>query len=117
MSKKLILLTLATILVAGLISAGATASRKHSAARSFSVGLYDDSMTLGAPEKGFPILHNLRAQVVRITLWWGGSSGAATTKRPLQPTDPAYPAANRTAYDRAVPVAAQYNIKVLFSIV
>ena len=81
MSRRLILLTLATILVAGLISAGAGAGRTQGAARSFSVGLYDDSMTLGAPEKGFPILHNLRAQVVRITLWWGGSSGVAKTKR------------------------------------
>ena len=116
MSKKLILLTLATILVAGLVSAGATASRKHTAARSFSVGIYDDSMTLGAPEKGFPILHNLRAQVVRITLPWGGPGGVAKTKRPLHPTDPADPAYNWTAYDRAVQFAAKYKIKVLFSI-
>jgi Glycosyl hydrolase catalytic core len=116
MSRKLILLTLATILVAGLISAGATASRKHTAARSFSVGIYDDSMTLGAPDKGFPILHNLRAQIVRITLSWGGPGGVAKTKRPLHPADPADPAYNWAAYDRAVQFAAKYNIKVLFSI-
>ena len=64
MSKRLILLTIATILVAGLISAGATAGRTLSTARSFSVGIYDDGMTLGNPEKGFPLLHQLRAQVV-----------------------------------------------------
>src|SRR5207244_12766921 len=116
MSKKLIVLTLATILVAVLISAGATAGRKQSAARSFSVGIYDDGMTLGAPDKGFPILHNLRAQVVRITLWWGGSIGVAK-KRPASPTDPADPAYNWDAYDRAVQDAAKYKIKVLFSIV
>src|SRR5947208_12504795 len=114
MSKKLILLTLATILVAGLISAGATASRKHSAARSFSVGLYDDSMTLGAPEKGFPLMHNLRAQVVRVTLWWRGVAG---TKRPANPANPADPAYNWFTYDRAVQYAAKYKIKVLFSVV
>jgi hypothetical protein len=117
MSKKLIVLTLATILVAVLISAGASASRKQSAARSFSVGIYDDGMTLANPDKGFPILHNLRAQVVRITLWWGGPIGVAKTKRPLKPTDPADPAYDWTAYDRAVQGAAKYNIKVLFSIV
>jgi hypothetical protein len=117
MSRRLILLTIATILVGGLISAGATASRTQSTARSFSVGLYDDSMTLGAPEKGFPLLHNLRAQVVRITLWWGGPIGVAKTKRPVNATNPADPAYDWFIYDRAVQFAAKYKIKVLFSIV
>jgi len=116
MSKKLILLTLATILVAVLISAGATAGRTQTTARSFSVGLYDDGMTLGNPDKGFPILHNLRAQIVRITLWWGGPIGVAKTQ-PKNPTDPADPAYNWDVYDRAVQDAAKYKIKVLFSIV
>jgi hypothetical protein len=116
MSKKLILLTLATILVGALISAGASASRKQSAARSFSVGIYDDGMTLANPDKGFPILHNLRAQVVRITLWWGGPIGVAKTK-PKSPANPADPAYNWDVYDRAVQDAAKDNIKVLFSIV
>ena len=117
MSRRLILLTLATILVAGLISAGATAGRTQSAGRSFSVGIYDDSMTLGAPEKGFPLLRALRAQVVRITLPWGGSMGVARAKRPANPTDPADPAYNWFVYDRAVQYAKKYNIRVLFSIV
>jgi hypothetical protein len=116
MSRKLILLTLATILVAVLISAGATAGRTQTTARSFSVGLYDDGMTLGNPDKGFPILHNLRAQIVRITLWWGGPIGVAKTQ-PKNPTNPADPAYNWDAYDRAVRDAAKYKIKVLFSIV
>jgi hypothetical protein len=116
MSKKLIVFTLATILVAGLISAGATASSKKSAARSFSVGIYDDGMTLGNPTKGFPILHNLRAQVVRITLWWGGPIGVAQSQ-PKNPTNPADPAYNWGAYDQAVQFAAKNKIKVLFSIV
>jgi hypothetical protein len=116
MSKKLILLTLATILVAGLISAGATAGSKQSARRSFSVGIYDDGMTLANPDKGFPILKNLRAQIVRITLWWGGPIGVAKTK-PTNPANPADPAYNWTAYDNAVKDAAKYKVKVLFSIV
>jgi len=116
MPKKLILLTLATILVTVLISAGASAGRKQTAARSFSVGLYDDGMTLANPDKGFPILHNLRAQVVRITLWWGGPIGVAKTQ-PKSPTNPADPAYDWSAYDRAVQDATKDNIKVLFSIV
>jgi len=113
MSRRLILLTIATILVAGLISAGATASRTQSDARSFSVGLSDDGMTLGNPEKGFPLLHALRAQVVRVTLWWRG----VAPQRPANPTNPADPAYNWFGYDRAVKFAAKYKIKVLFSII
>ena len=116
MSKKLIVLTLATILVAGLISTGATAGRSHTTARSFSVGIFDDSMTLGAPAKGFPILKNLRTQVVRITLWWGGSIGVARAKRPANALNPADPSYDWFAYDRAVQYAAKNNIKVMFSI-
>jgi hypothetical protein len=116
MSRRLILLTLATIVAAGLISTGATAGRTHSAARSFNVGIFDDSMTLGVPDKGFPLLHGLRAQVVRITLWWGGPIGVAGMKRPADATNPADPAYNWFIYDRAVKEAAKNNIKVLFSI-
>jgi Glycosyl hydrolase catalytic core len=118
MSKKLIALTLATVLVAGLITAGATASGKHkTSGRSFTVGIYDDGTTLANPEKGFALLHNLRAQVVRITLWWGSPIGVAHTKRPANPTNPADPAYDWSVYDRAVQYAAKYKIKVLFSIV
>ena len=113
MSRRLILLTLATILVAGLISAGAGAGRTQSAARSFSIGIYDDSMTLGNPDKGFPLMRKLRVQVVRVTLWWRG----VATKRPANPTNPADPAYNWFGYDRAVQDAAKYRIKILFSIV
>jgi hypothetical protein len=118
MSKKLLVLTIATILVAGLITAGAAASGKQGRAGGpFSVGIYDDGMTLGNPDKGFPILHNLRAQIVRITLWWGGPIGVVGKKRPIKATDPADPAYDWSVYDRAVKDAAKYKIKVLFSIV
>src|SRR3954452_9699994 len=116
MSKKVSLLTLTTLLAAGLMSAGATAGGKLSARTSFSVGIYDDGMTLAAPDKGFPILHNLRAQIVRITLWWGGPIGVAKS-RPANPTHPADPGYDWTVYDRAMQIAAKYKINVLFSIV
>jgi Glycosyl hydrolase catalytic core len=116
MSRKLILLT-TTILIVGLLSAGATtAGQKRTAARSFSVGVFDDSLTLGAPEKGFPILQGLRAQVVRITLWWGGPIGVARKAKPANALNPADPAYDWFAYDRAVQYAANNNVKVLFSI-
>ena len=113
MSRKLIVLTLATILVAGLISAGASASRSQRAGGPFSVGIFDDSMTLGTPDKGFPLLKGLRAQIVRVTLTWK----SVAKKRPAKAADPADPAYNWFAYDRAVQYAKKYNIKILFSIV
>jgi hypothetical protein len=115
MHRKL-LLTIVTLLVAGLLCAGATASRSQSASRSMLVGIYDDSMTLGSPDQGYPVLKRLRAQVVRITLWWGGPIGVARVKRPVNPTNPADPAYNWFQYDRAVQWAKKYNIRVLFSI-
>jgi hypothetical protein len=116
MSRKLILLTIATILVAGLISAGATAGRTQRAGGPFSVGIYDDSMTLGAPDKGFRLLKGLRAQIVRVTLWWGGPIGVAK-KKPTKAADPSDPAYDWFIYDRAVKFAKKNNIRVLFSIV
>jgi Glycosyl hydrolase catalytic core len=119
MSKRFsrrILLTLMTLLLAGgLISAAATASRSSSSSRSMTVGIFDDSMTLGNPGKGFPLLKNLRTQVVRMTLWWGGPIGVAT-ERPTNGANPADPAYEWTMYDRAVQAAKAHNIRILFSI-
>jgi putative glycosyl hydrolase len=116
MSKR-ILLTTAVVLTAGLMLAGATtAGRSQSQARSMAVGIFDDTMTLGLPEKGYPLIKGLRAQVVRITLWWGGPIGVARKKRPVQPANPADKAYDWFAYDRAVQYAKRFNVKVLFSI-
>jgi hypothetical protein len=116
MSKRILLTALVTVAVALSAVGATTAGGTQATARSMSVGVYDDTMTLGLPEKGFPLLKGLRAQIVRITLWWGGSPIGVATKRPAKPTDPADPAYNWFPYDRAVNYASQYNIKVLFSI-
>jgi hypothetical protein len=110
------LITLMTLLLlGGLISAAATAGGSSSQRPGMMVGIFDDSMTLGNPYKGFPLLKNLRTQVVRMTLWWGGPIGVAE-KRPLNAANPADPAYNWAMYDRAVEAAKARNIKVLFSI-
>jgi hypothetical protein len=115
MSRKFVL-CIATVLVAGLLAAGATASRSQQQSRHVLVGVYDDSMTLGVPETGFPLMKALRTQIVRITLWWGGSSLGVAKARPKKPTDPNDPAYNWFVYDRAVQAAQQNGVKVLFSI-
>jgi hypothetical protein len=116
MSRRILLTTVVVAAVALGAVGSTTAGRSQAAARTFSVGIYDDSMTLGEPDKGFPLLRGLRAQVVRITLWWGGPIGVAHVKRPAKPTDPADPAYDWFAYDRAVQYAKRFNVKVLFSI-
>jgi hypothetical protein len=81
------------------------------------VGIQDDAQTLyGNPLTTFPILKTLRVQVVRINLEWGGKYGVANDRRPTHPQDPADPAYNWSLYDRADRYAAQFGIKLLFTI-
>jgi len=108
---KRVLLMLVTLAAATALCTGAA-----SASRSFMVGIYDDPMSLGTPDKGFPLFHSLRAQVVRVTLQWGGTLGVAK-KRPKAATDPADPAYDWDVYDRAVELAKKQKIQILFSIV
>jgi Glycosyl hydrolase catalytic core len=115
MSKQRILITLVTLLLvagAAALATRATASGSKQASRSMLVGVFDDPMTLGRPDRGFPLLKGLRAQVVRITLTWR----SVATKRPKVATDPADPAYEWTVFDRAVLLAKKSRIQVLFGI-
>jgi hypothetical protein len=115
MSKRNVLIALITLALAAGASALATradASGKQSNSRSMLVGVFDDSMTLGSPLKGFPLLNALRAQVVRITLTWR----TVATKRPKVATDPADPAYEWGSFDQAVLLAKKYKVQVLFGI-
>jgi Glycosyl hydrolase catalytic core len=82
------------------------------------VGLQDDALTLyGNPTTTFPILRQLRTEIVRINLIWGGTTyGVANSRRPAHPQDPNDPAYDWTLYDRAVRYASQNHIQVLFTI-
>ena len=80
------------------------------------VGIYDEAHTLyGNPDYAFPILEELRAQVLRVNLYWGGRFGAAKRK-PFDGSDPADPAYDWEIYDRTVRYASAHGIKVLFSV-
>jgi len=80
------------------------------------VGLLDQASTLYSPETAFPLLKKLRAQVVRVDLYWGGSDLAVAKKRPTDATDPNDPAYDWTVYDRLVTYAARYHIQILFTV-
>jgi hypothetical protein len=86
------------------------------ASKGLVVGVFDDAATLAPTDDAFPILETLRVQVVRMTLTWGGPGGVANS-RPLQPTDPADPAYDWSAYDVAITRASDAGMEVLLTIV
>ena len=103
--------------VAAVLVMAATLGVGASSAHHVLVGIQDDAQTLyGNPLTTFPVLKNLRVQIVRINLQWGGRYGVANNRRPVHPQDPADPAYDWSLYDRADHYAAQYGIKLLFTI-
>ena len=100
----------ALLVAAGLAAPAATASRH------MLVGIQDEANTLyGVPDQTFPILRQLRTQVLRVNLYWGGRFGVAL-ERPVNAANPSDPAYDWSLYDRTVNYASQYGIKMLFSI-
>jgi len=119
-SKRIALVAAALVAVAGLAVSAATASPKQQARAQSShllVGINDEAFTLyGDPTTAFATLRTLKAQVIRVNLYWGGNKWAVAKSRPSDPTDPGDPAYDWTIYDRLVRYATQYNVKVVFSI-
>jgi hypothetical protein len=119
-SKRIAFVAAALVAVAGLAVSAATASPKKQARAQSShllVGINDEAFTLyGDPTTAFATLRALKAQVIRVNLYWGGNKWAVAKSRPTDPTDPGDPAYDWTIYDRLVRYATQYNVKVVFSI-
>jgi len=101
----------ATALVTALLVVPSVGAAPH-----MLVGILDETNTLyGNPDRTFPILKQLRVQVLRVNLYWGGKFAVAK-RRPTDGTDPADPAYDWSLYDRLAQYAAQYNVKLLFTI-
>ncbi len=79
------------------------------------VGLADTAATLGEPDRAFPVYTRIRAQALRITLYWGSVRGV-TRRRPDNGADPSDPAYDWRPVDRAVLEAEARNIRVIFQI-
>jgi hypothetical protein len=92
------------------------AAPSASGSRYLKIGIYDEAQTLYGPVPlTFSQLGKLKVQVVRLNLYWGGRYGVAR-ERPKKATDPADRAYDWDLYDRAVNYAAQYKIRIVFSI-
>jgi hypothetical protein len=111
------LLAVATAFAAALVAVPSAL-----AAKGMLVGLYDEPQTFGNPTRAFPMMRTLRAQVVRVNLYWGSGAGRTGTglgvakRRPAKPLDPNDRAYNWSHYDRTVQLARRYRIKILFAI-
>jgi Glycosyl hydrolase catalytic core len=107
-----------TAVVALLAAATSLGASSANASRSLQVGIFDDGSILGDPDTTFPLLKQLRTQVIRVSLDWGGLGALSVARRkPEKATDPADPAYRWTAYDYIVKKAAENKIKVLFSVI
>jgi hypothetical protein len=76
------------------------------------VGIFDPNRPFDSPDQTFPMLVNLRAQIIRVNLDW---FNVAKT-RPEHPIDPKDPAYNWDRYDELVRNADKSKIQVLFTI-
>ena len=109
----------AALVVAVVAVAAAAANAAPGAPRSAPLltGFIDEAQTLyGDPASAFATLQTLRAQVIRVNLYWGGTKWAVANQRPADPTDPGDPAYEWKLYDRLVRYAAARDIRVVFSI-
>jgi hypothetical protein len=108
--RKALWVAAALVVAAGLAVPAATASRN------LLIGVVDEANILyGDPDYSFPILRQLRTEVVRVNLNWGGRFGVAS-ERPGNAANPRDPAYDWTLYDRTVHYASQYRMRVVFSI-
>ena len=105
---------MAAALVAVVLAAPPTAA----ASRYIQLGIFDDTQILhGATDAVYKQLNTIGVQTIRVNLWWGGPNGFGVAKRkPVNPTNPNDPAYDWGVYDRAAFYAAQYRIKVVFSL-
>jgi putative glycosyl hydrolase len=97
---------------AGLVLGAAPAA----AAPGMKVGLVDTAQAFWAkPADFYPLLSELRVQVLRVNLNWGGRYGVAR-RRPANPTNPRDRAYDWRLYDRIVLEARRRGVEIAFTI-
>jgi hypothetical protein len=113
----IVALVVGTALVAALVAPSRAKPQQHAKqSRAILVGIFDEQSTLGNPDWAFPQYKTLGVEALRVNLYWGGPSGVAHKKRPVNARNPADPAYDWTVYDAFVKRAAENHIKPVFSI-
>ena len=110
MHKRIAFVAAAAAAVA-LVSAPSAA-----ASRNLLTGIFDEPQTFGNPNFAFAQYAALRAEAIRVNLYWGGPTGVARRRRPAAAVNPADPAYDWAIYDETVKRAAEKRIRVVFSI-
>jgi hypothetical protein len=109
-------LRLGVAVAALAVATVAATAQPADASRYLRIGIYDESQTLYAPpDATFALFRELKIQQLRVNLYWGGRLGVAT-RRPADARDPADAAYRWAVYDRAVRLAADGGIRIVFSI-
>ena len=112
MSRRLLALAAVLAATAALCVPAASASRfiQH--------GIFDDAQIhYGNPDNVFPMLKQLRSELLRINLQWGGPNGVAQAPAGEPDRTGAIRRTTGSIYDRTVNYAQQYGLKVVFAII
>jgi Glycosyl hydrolase catalytic core len=107
--------TVLGVVAALAVVAGLTAPSAH-ASRTMMVGIFDETQSFANADWAFPQYRAARVKVLRVNLYWGGPTGVARRRRPLNAVNPADPDYDWARYDDLVKRAAQHRIKMVFSI-
>jgi hypothetical protein len=108
--------SLLALVAAGLASVAALGVQPAAGSAGMLVGIFDEgAIFYDDAATTFSSLKAVRAQVVRVNLYWGGRLGVAK-RRPADGADPGDPAYDWALYDRTVSYATQNGMKVLFTI-
>jgi hypothetical protein len=102
------LLSVAALLA--LLAPGAASGSRH-----LMVGFTDHAAALNSDPKFFGTVGQLRTEVLRVNLYWGGPLGVAR-RRPTNGADPGDRAYDWRRYDRVVLNAARQRVRIAFSI-
>jgi Glycosyl hydrolase catalytic core len=113
MRKTIARLTLLTIALGAAASLALAAAQPAQGSRALIKGIFDEAETIGRPQRTFPLLRTLRAEAVRVNLYWH----EVAKRKPLRPADPADKAYNWAGYDRMMEYAGRHRIKVVMAIV
>jgi hypothetical protein len=109
------MITVSTVLLVAAVAALA-APAPAAPSNGLALGIFDDATTFDPEQRDFPALQQIHAQVLRMTLAWGGPGGVANT-RPAKPADPTDAAYEWSRYDQAIESASGEGMQVLLTII